>query len=254
MVPGRSWLRRLASVVARCPGALTRPVIRRLLITASIAIAGWLLGAAGQAHADTVPGARLPSVAANAERSVTDVGQSTTHVGQSVTDVTAPLVRRVVPAVRTTEADLRPSRPSAILALPPVTVSVKSGAPRSSTPADAAGPSRTRRHGDAGVHAGLAGGPLTHSGQHAVTGASEKAPSASKAQTHVPFMPRMPRPSPHRAQALPPTVDDGGLQVGTSRITRIGAAPRRAAVPAPLTWAVPPAVRTAADEPSFSPD
>ena len=66
VVPGRSRSRRLASVVARCPGALARPVTRRLLLTVGIAVAGWLLGAAGQAHADTVPGARLPSVAANA--------------------------------------------------------------------------------------------------------------------------------------------------------------------------------------------
>ncbi len=240
MVPGRSRSRRFASVVARCPGALARPVTGRLLVLVGIAVAGWLFGAAGQAHADTVPGARLPSVA--------------THAVRPVTDVTRPLVRRVVPAVRTTGADLRPSRPSAILALPPVTVSVKTGAPRSSTPTDTAGPSRTHRHGD--VHVRVAGGPLTHSGQHAVTGASEKASTAHVARTTVPvpFMPRLPRPLSHRAQALPPSSVDGVHLVVPWRVIRTGAAPRRAAASAPLAWAIPPAVRTAADEPSFSPD
>ena len=242
MVPGRSRSRRLASVVARCPGALARPVARRLLILVGIAAAGWLLGAAGQAHAETVPGARLPSAAAHATR--------------PVADVTKPLVRRVVPAVRTTEAALRPSRPSAILALPPVTVPVKTGIPRSSTPTDTAGPSRTHRHGDAGVRAGIAGGPLTHSGQHAVTGASEKASTAHVARSTAPFMPRMPRPLPHRAQALPPSsVDDGGHPAASWRSgSTTDAARRRAVSSAPLAWAVPPVVRTAADEPSLSPD
>ena len=68
-------------------------------------------------------------------------------------------------------------------------------------------------------------------------------------------MPGCHAPLPHRAQALPPSAVDGGIyQVGTWRTTRTGAAPRRAAIPALLTGAVPPAVRTAADEPSFSPD
>lgn len=244
MLSGRSRMRRLTSVVVRCPAALARPVTRRLLLTAGIAFAGWLLGAAGQAHADTASGARLPSVAAYAGGHVAAV---TGHV---------PLVRRVVPAVRTSEAALRPSRPPAILALPPATAPVLSGAPRPRASVDTGGPSRTRRHADPDAHAAIGGGPLTHTGPHAVTGASEKASTAHAARSTVPapVLPRLPRPLPHRAQTLPPPVAGGIDQPGLCRTIRLSAACRRALISALHTGAVPPAVRTAADEPSFSPD
>jgi hypothetical protein len=211
---------------------------------AGIAVAGWLLGASGQAHADTVPGARLPSAAAHAGRSVAAV---TRHV---------PAVRGAVPAVRTAGTAFRPSRPPAILALPPVTAPVVTGAPRPRASADMAGPSRTQRHGDSGSHAGVAGGPLGHIGSHAVTGASEKASTARMARSTVPVpsMPRLPRPLPHRAQALPPSAGDGVNQAGLWRASRLDTACRRPVTPALLARAVPPAIRTAADEPSFSPD
>jgi hypothetical protein len=245
VVSGRSRIRRLASVVMRCPAALAQPVTRRLLLTAGIAFAGWLLGAAGQAHADTASGARLPSVAA--------------YTGAPVATVTGdmPLVRRVVPAVRTSEAALRPSRPPAILALPPAAAPVLSGIPRPRASVDTGGPSRTRRHADPDAHAAIGGGPLTHTGPHAVTGASEKASTAAHAARSTvpaPVLPRLPRPLPHRAQTLPPPVAGGIDQPGLCRTIRLGAACRRALISALLTGAVPPVVRTAADEPTFSPD
>jgi hypothetical protein len=240
----RSRVRRLAFVAARCPGILARPVTRRLLMMAGIAVAGWLLGASGQAHADTVPGARLPSAAAHAGRSVVAV---TRHV---------PPVRGVVPAVRIAGTAFRPSRPPVILALPPVTAPVVTGAPRPRMSADMAGPSRTQRHGDPGSHAGVVGGPLAHIGSHAVTGASEKASTARVARSTLPApsMPRLPRPLPRWAQALTPSVGDGVNQAGVWRTIRLGTACRRPVIPALLAGAVPPAIRTAADEPSFSPD
>jgi hypothetical protein len=254
VVPGRSWVRRLASAVACCPGivalpvmrSVTRPMIRRLLMMAGVAVAGWLLGAAGQAHADTVPGARLPSVVAQTEHAITDP-----VLGE----------RDVVPAVQKAGAVLAPARPPAILALPPAAKPVLTGVLRPRTPAGSAGPSRTRRHGDAGSRAGISGGPVTHIGPHAVTGASEKAVTDRVAHTavHPPSVPRQPRPLPQRGQALPPSaggdVAGGGFHpAGVRRRTEPGTVHDRPAIPVLRPGILPPVVRTAADEPSFSPD
>ena len=261
MVPGRSRVRRLASVAARCPGVLpvkrsvARPVTRRLLLMVGVGVAGWLLGVAGQAHADqahadTVPGVRLPSVAAQTE------------------DVTATAARvlgerRVVPAVPEAGAVLAPARPPAILALPPAAldrldrldrVDDKLETPRPRTPVGSAGPSRTRRHGDAGSRAGVSGVPVSHIGPHAVTGASEKASTDGATHT-APSFPRQPQPLPERGHALPPSAGDGGIhQAGVRRKSEPGTAQSLPAIPILRIGTLPPAVRTAADEPSFSPD
>jgi hypothetical protein len=249
-------------VAARCPGALSvtrlpvtrsvaRPVTRRLLMMVGVGVAGWLLGVAGQAqadqaHADTVPGARLPSVAAQAG-----------HVTATAARVLGE--RRVVPAVRKAGTVLAPARPSAILALPPAVLDKlheldKVDAPRPRTPVGAAGPSRTRRHGDAGSRAGVSGGPVSHIGPHAVTGASGKA-STDGATHAAPSFPRQPQPLPERGHALPPSAGDGGIhQAGVRRKTEPGRAHSLPAIPILRIGTLPPAVRTAADEPSFSPD
>lgn len=258
MVPGRSRVLRFASAAACCPGILAlrvarsvaRPVIRRLLVMVGVAFAGWLLGVAGQAHADqahadTVPGARLPSVAAQAE-----------HVTAIAVRVLP--ARRGVPAVREAGAALAPARPPAILALPPATTSARADAPRPRTPAGSAGPSRTRRHGDAGSGAGVSGGPVIHIGPRAVAGASGKASTdhvAYRAVHKTVPAPVVPRQSPQRGRALPPSVGDGGLHpVGVRRRSEPGTAQSRPAIPILRVGTIPPAVRTAADEPSFSPD
>jgi hypothetical protein len=228
-------------------------VISRLLVMTGIGVAGWLLGATGPAHADTVPGARLPGIAV-------ETGAIVGHVLPAHRDVMAvPRTVLAVPNTITAGPDtiitvptavrkaLAPARPSAILALPPVARPALSGLPRPHPPAGTAGPSRTRRHGHSGFHAGIAGGPVTHTGTHAATGASEK---ASKR-----FMPRPPqplRPLPRRAKALPPSAGSG-VDQGVRRRIEPGTA-RRPAFPVLRAGAVPPAVRTAADEPSFSPD
>jgi hypothetical protein len=262
VVPGRDRVRRYASVLTRCPGILMpRPVVRRLLLMAGIAIAGWLLGVAGQAqadqaHADTVPGARLPSVAAPVE-----------HLTATAADVLD--TRRVVTAVRESTEELaqpatviKPARPPAILALPPV---VKER-PRPRTPVGSAGPSRTRRHGDTGSRAGVSGGAVIHIGSHAVTGASEKVVHAAHKRVahrrahkraHTPYGPK--RPLPQRGQALPPSSAGGdgfggfhppGVRRRIAPVTALS----RPAIPVLRTGMLPPVVRTAADEPSFSPD
>jgi hypothetical protein len=252
VVPGHSWSRRLVSVAARCPGALARPVTRRLLMTAGLMVAGWLLGSAGQAHADTVPVARLPSVAAHTGAQVADVTDVSRHV---------PLVSRVVPAVPTTDITqvtgtvLRSSRPPAILALPPVAAPVKTGVPRPRRPADMGGPSRTRRHGVPGSHARASGGPLGHTGPLAVPGASEKDSTAHTVRSvaPVPVPLRTPQPLPNRA-LTPPPPSGGDGQPGLCRSGRPDAVCRRVLISTLLAGFVAPVIRTAADEPSFSPD
>jgi hypothetical protein len=253
VVAGRPWTRRLAFAAACCPGIIAspvvrcaaRPVIRRLLMMAGVAVAGWLLGVAGQAHADTVPGARLPSLVEQVE--------PVTAIADQV--LAEP---HVAPAVRKTGAVLAPARPPAILALPPA---AKKTPPRPRTPVGSAGPSRTRRHGGAGSRAGVSGGPVIHTGSHAVTGASEKASTDHAAHTaaHRPSIPRQPRPLPQRGQALPPSaggdVAGGGVHpAGVRRRTEPGTVHRRPAFPVLRAVILPPVVRTAADEPSFSPD
>ncbi|WP_460359716.1 hypothetical protein [Actinoallomurus bryophytorum] len=231
--------------------SVARPVTRRLLMMVGVAVAGWLLGVAGQAHADqahadTVPGARLPGVAVRTE-----------HVTATAARVLGE--RRVVPAVRKAGAVLAPARPSAILALPPAVIDKlgeldKFDSPRPRTPVGSAGPSRTRRHGDAGSQAGVSGGPVSHIGPHAVTGASEKASTDGATHT-APSFPRQPRPLPERGHALPPSAGDGGThQAGVRRKTEPGTAYSLPAIPILRIGTLPPAVRTAADEPSFSPD
>jgi hypothetical protein len=258
-------------VAARCPEALptaravmvraARPVIRRLLVMAGVAVAGWLLGVAGQAradqaHADIVPDTRLPIVVAP----VGDVTALADHV----------LPRRDADtAVHRAGTTLAPARPPAILALPPAAASVVSDASRLSTPVGSAGPSRTRRHGDARSRSGVSGGPVIHIGPRAVAGASERASvdrvphearttvrMHKKAHHVAPSVPRQPRPLPQRGQALPPSADSGGVihQVGVRRKAEPGTAQSLPAFPIPRAGTVPPAVRTAADEPSFSPD
>jgi hypothetical protein len=218
---------------------------------AGVAIAGWLLGVAGQAHADqayadTVPGVRLPIAAAPTE-----------HVTAIAVEVLKE--RRVVPAVHHAGTVLAPARPPAILALSPAV----NETPRHRTPVGSAGPSRTRRHGGPGSRAGASGGPVIHIGPHAVTGASEKASTDRVARTATrtaPSLPREPRPRPlpQRGQALPPSAGNDGYggfhPAGVRRRTEPGSAHSRPAIPILRTGTVPPAVRTAADEPSFSPD
>jgi hypothetical protein len=229
------------------------------LITAGIAVTGWLLGAAGQAHADTTSGARLLSTATYTGRSVSSIPaipRVTTIPRIPRTTGHLLLVRHVAPAVRTSEAALRPSRPPAILALPPATTLVRTGVPRPRASVDTGGPSRTQRHAGHDARKVIGGGPLTHTGPLAVMGASEKASTEHAARSTVPapVSPRLPRPLPRRIQTLPPTASGGIDQPGLCRTVRPGAACRRVLVTALRTGVVPPAVRTAADEPSFSPD
>jgi hypothetical protein len=236
--------RRCTSVVTRCLGLLARPVARRLLTMAGIAVAGWLLGAAGQAHADTVPGARLPSAVAHADRHVTVITRD------------MPPMRGAAPAVHVPRSVL-PHSHSPLIPVPPSRAAGgAAGAVRPGTSEVTADPSRAPRHPGHGHRAATVRGPVVNTGPFAATGASEKASAdhATRSRVPAPAMPRMPQQLPHRAQALPPSLGDGVTQTGLWRAPGFETASGRSRASALIVRTVPPAVRTAADEPSFSPD
>ncbi|GAA4620396.1 hypothetical protein GCM10023196_004210 [Actinoallomurus vinaceus] len=269
-VPAQAVVRRprgvsVQAIAARLLSVLARPATRRLLAMAGVAVAGWLLGAAGQAHADTVPGARLPHAAAPA--------------GGHVTTRDIPPLRAAAPAVHLPRTALRHPRPPLIPVSPSRAADGVAGALRPGTSKITADPSRAPRqsghgqramtghsgHGNRamagrsghGHRAAAGGGPVTSTGRFAATGASEKASAvhATRSRGSAPAVPRMPRPLPHRAQALPPSTGDGlTQQAGLWRAPGFGAASGRPRSSVLRVGPVPPAVRTAADEPSFSPD
>ncbi|MCO5968279.1 hypothetical protein [Actinoallomurus soli] len=254
MVPRWSRSRRCTSAAPRRPGLralarrlhglLARPATRRLLTMAGIAVAGWMFGATGQAHADTVPGARLPSVVA--------------HAGSQVTRLPGdlPPLRAAVPAVHVPRTALRHSHPPLIPVSPAPAAGGSAGAVRPGTSEVTADPSRAPRHSGHGHRVAAGRGPVTSTGPVAATGASEKVSvdHATRSRVPAPVMPRMPQQLPHRAQALLPSIGDGVTQTGLWRAPGFGAASGRSRASALIVRTVPPAVRTAADEPSFSPD
>lgn len=271
MVPGRPWTRRFASVATRCTGPLRRPVTRRLLVTAGIAAAGWLLGAAAQAHADTVPGARLSHV-------VTPTGRSTATApghgaAAAVPHHRAPMAApgrrapvaisgigapagRVMPAVPDPGAVLHRVRPPVVPASPRPAATVTAASRQTGDPVRPADPSRTSRHRRPGPRAGSGVGTVPRTGPRAVTGASEKASAVRAVRSAVttPFPPRAPRPPSFQARALPPVTGGGAGPVVSPHAGRSSRPRQGSPGPAFPTGSLAPAVRTAADEPSFSPD
>lgn len=344
----RSQMRSLGSVIQRCPGLPVRPVIHRLLLMAGVAITGWLLGAAGQAHAETAPGGWISgavahtgeSVAAMADRvpavrTVEPVAQAApaqpialvvgavpgarltralpdasimrtlpaghvmrglrgervmsalptvravrglsverlahtlpvtrvvravpivraAEVVQSVEAVRTAAVAHVTQIVRTAESDAHVTEPGDLTS-PTATTPVTTGLPRVYGPGEDMVPDQAAEHGDSGRSAGVVGGPVRDAGPHAVTGAAKKvtAGHAVRSRKSAPVRPRVPRPLPRRAQALLPSMGDGAGHASVTRVIRRGTALRRPTAHALVARAVPPAIRTAADEPSFSPD
>jgi hypothetical protein len=203
---------------------------QRLLVLGGLLIAGWLLGCAAQsAHADEGPAAPARVVA------------ETPVLGDAVTTVheRAP-VRRVVRAVER-EAPRAVPVPVKRVTLPEVSadpVAVREGP--AAAVADEGSRSVRRAH--------------EHVVRRVSTVSNDRtavAPGARHAVQH------------HRAPQPAPDHPDGGSTVGglalggaTAGLPDVGTwapAPPRAALPR-VSGAMPPAVRTAADEPSFAPD
>ncbi|TYB48845.1 hypothetical protein [Actinomadura chibensis] len=225
---------------AAWPGAvsvLARRAVRRVLVLAGLVVAGWLLGCAAQAaaHADELPAvpsrvvAGTPVLGSAVETAPRPVG----HVVQEVSEK-APVEREPV-----------------TLAPPPPPLESPAISGISETPRPAA-----KAHESRAVPAGHSAPAAPLIQQRRAVKIGHVAPAAGGRAAH-----RIVRqhPAPMRAPAPPgdhSTIGgtaSSGVIAGFPNVLAWTPAPPRASVPRAL-GALPPAVRTAADEPSFAPD
>ncbi|MBW8487279.1 hypothetical protein [Actinomadura parmotrematis] len=263
--------------VARAIIALPRRVAsgrlaQRLLVVAGILAAGWLLGGAAQAaHADTTPVADAVGVAADtpvvgdALRAVDPGGALRAARGgaeRAAHDVTAGA------AQRQPVASLPPVRDEA--GRPAADVPARHAAPRAERPevpkrVHSPAQRRTAHQRRAVTHRRSAHGRPAHRVAHrAVDRAASMAGiprpgldpiGADASSSHQAEAPLAPVPAPAQAgPALPAPglIMLGGLAGAVTR--RPPALARPSGVLLRVFGALPPAVRTAADEPSFAPD
>lgn len=219
---------RVGAVIARPRRVSAGRAVRRLLVLGGLLIAGWLLGCAAQsAHADEGPAAPAEVVA------------KTPVLGDAVTAVhQREPVRGVVRAV----AKKAPREvPVQQVVLPeasndPVTV-------RETPPAAAAGEvSQAQR-------------PARELDAHRVSSVSVDRTAVAHEARHAVQQHRAPMPAPDHPDGGSTVggVVTGALTAGLPDVGTWAPAPPRAALPR-ASCAMPPAVRTAADEPSFAPD
>ncbi|WP_153534218.1 hypothetical protein [Actinomadura macrotermitis] len=240
------------SVVGAIRALLRSRAVHRLLVLAGIVTAGWLLGgAAHAAHADGPPVPDASRVTAGVPmvggtlRAVGDGASRAVHDGavRAVQDGASRAVRAVRPAVS-----------------PPVRDGAgRPGAGRNARrPEPRPGASWTsRRPAERAL-----GGPAVRAAHHrpAATGASKATrtrpvPAAARASAQPAQTPPVPVPAPAQAGSLSPVTGPVPLGGITGPPARGPWAPTRpAGVLLRASGAVPPAVRTAADEPSFAPD
>lgn len=212
--------------------------VRRLLVLGGLLIAGWLLGCAAQsAHADEPPPAPVAGVV-----------EKTPLLGDAVQTVRERRPVREVPGV----AD--PVELVHVVAPEPreekVTRNVSP--PRPDVRVEPAAEREPRR-----VVTEVAAAPETHRRPPpAVSGLSRTRPSAGHGARHVVVQHHpAPMPAPEKPGTHSATVGFAmtGVAAGFPAAGTWVPAPRRASL-RHVFGAVPPAVRTAADEPSFAPD
>ncbi|WP_089310369.1 hypothetical protein [Actinomadura mexicana] len=212
--------------------------MRRLLVLGGLLIAGWLLGCAAQsAHADEPPPAP-----------VTGVVEKTPLLGDAVQTVRerppvreAPGVADPVGVVHMVAPEPRAEKVAQDVSPPRPDVRVEPVAEQEPRP----------------VVTEVAAAPETHHRPApAVSSSSRTRPSVGHAARHVVVQHH---PAPMPAPEKPGTHSASGGFVMTGAAAGFPAAgtwapaPHRASL-RPVFGAVPPAVRTAADEPSFAPD
>ncbi|HEY7487807.1 MAG TPA: hypothetical protein VH912_25370 [Streptosporangiaceae bacterium] len=260
----------LASLRSMMSRVLCRPAVRRLLIVAGIVLAGWLVGSAGQAHADTAPGPQtglthavldttpVEAVPVRAvldrvtpDRALPDGVQPSavkSHERPYETEaasVSKPrgIVRGVLTSVRRYATHCLPGR--VVIGILPTTGG-GSGMDVSQAPrhrADAvAGPGERTTSGDA-MFAGRSAAKDARGGHTQFrTGAADPAsPFGSPFRTAF------------ETGALP-TAGSAPTGGAVGHPARLGAVARPSTLLASLVGAIPPAVHTATDEPALSPD
>lgn len=212
-----------------------RRAVQRLLVLGGLLIAGWLLGCAAQsasAHADELPApaqvvARTP---------VLGEAAAAAHRREPVHRVVLAVAGRVPrtepdkapPQVAPPSQTVEPAGPMGKKPLPtaerPVAQARHLGVPRASSVL----PARSVK------------GPLTRS-------------AVGHVPPHVVRHPAMPAPQRHGDHSAAGGFVVNGATAGFPNVGDWAPAPPRASVPR-VSGAIPPAVRTAADEPSFAPD
>ncbi|CNE79362.1 Uncharacterised protein [Mycobacterium tuberculosis] len=206
--------------------------VQRLLVLGGLLIAGWLLGCAAQsAHADELP---APEPAASAVAKTPVLGRAVTAVHEREP------VRRVVRAVVA-------KAPRPVLREP-------------GTPPVRGDESVLPAAGMSEVAAKAVQAPASHvhrrshdRGAPAVSQVSRTGPSMGHVTRDAVRHPAVPAPQQHGDHSAGGGLGTGGPAAGFPSTGSWAPAPPRASV-ARVVGAIPPAVRTAADEPSFAPD
>ncbi|WP_171064454.1 hypothetical protein [Actinomadura soli] len=216
---------------AAAAGSVVGRAVRRLLVLGGLLIAGWLLGCAAQsAHADEVPA--TPS-----------------HVVE-----TAPALEHAVEA-----ATERPPVPDVVQAMvenpppPPPTEAADEPVPHDAVPLPTVAES-VHAAGDAPVTAGVTVPPPHRWTPKAVSAQTVEKDGGQNLRRTVRHHPA-PAPAPQRPDDH--SVAGGAAMSGVTAGFPSGGAWAPVPMRGPsgrLPGAVPPAVRTAADEPSFAPD
>ncbi|MGI5325488.1 hypothetical protein [Actinomadura nitritigenes] len=236
--------------------AVTGRIVRRLLVLAGLLIAGWLLG--GMAQHATARAAELPAPSVQPVPSVpaAPAGQEVPDASAKAVADGAPVLAGVLKAPRTP--------------LPSVAGAVKHRAPVRALapvgPMKPAAPGQPARAAKAAAPAERHAGPRkTHSApRRTVRSAvpvhrSQAAPGTRQAShaRHHRAIERHPAPFQAPGQSGTHSATCGGVPIGAAAglptVLPWAPVPPRACVPRRF-GAVPPAVRTAADEPSFAPD
>ena len=249
---------RTVTVRLRCAvlGCAHSSGVRRLLVIGGIVLAGWLLGSAAQAHADTLPGpaAGKPGAALSAAADLTTGSATVPGVSAVPRAVTGDLTRSVC-EVRCT----LPVRPATALGpaggidrIVTDLAPIRAWSDRTDT-----GVSWTpRRHHDVGADAGgrtrtLVPGPSAASG--AFKGGRGSAAAAASHPAPAPWR-DFPAPSAPQAGAFLPAAGSTLMGGWLAHLTRTGSTTRVPRIRVPLPGAVLPPMHSATDEPSSSPD
>ncbi|WP_433464989.1 hypothetical protein [Spirillospora sp. CA-128828] len=219
-----------AARIRTVPVRLSRVAVRRLLVLGGLLVAGWLLGCAGHsAHADEVPPVPRPAGVV-AKTPLLKAAVTTVHEREPVRRVVRAVAQKAKPGPHVRDAS--PPKP----AVPPAQVAGHEVAPPSPRGIPAA---KIHRRPVRPVVSAVsrARTSIGHGARHAV-------------RHHRAPLPAPERPGTHSAAGA---VVVPGATAGIPVTGTWAPAPPRAARPR-VSGALPPAVRTAADEPSFAPD
>lgn len=240
--------------------AVTGRIVRRLLVLAGLLIAGWLLG--GMAQHATARAAELPAPPVRPVPSVPAAPAGETVPATSATAVSdgAPALTGVLKTPRTPlpSVDGAVKHRTPVQALAPVDP-LKPAAPEGPARAAKAAAPAERATGPQKAHGAPRRTARSAVAVHRSPGRSQAVSGTRQASQvrHHRAIERHPAPFQAPGQSGTHSATCGGVPIGAAAglptVLPWAPVPPRACVPRRF-GAVPPAVRTAADEPSFAPD